>query len=103
MLISKINVLDHGYVGLLSANLSQKNFKDVSDIYFKTRINKELFKVANATLIIKLPLFVQVFLGQFDFKIIPLPSDKELENYVPDVSEIDTGVAEDDRRIARDH
>ena len=100
MLLSKINVLDHGYVGLLDTTLGQTNLKNVSDNYFKTLINRELFKVASATFIVKLPLFVQVFLSQFDFKIIPLPSDNELESYVPDVSEIDTGVAEDDRRIA---
>ncbi|NVM33956.1 MAG: hypothetical protein HWN81_00070 [Candidatus Lokiarchaeota archaeon] len=100
MLLSKINVLDHGYVGLLSANLNGRAIKNVSDIYFKTRLNKELLKIANATFIIKCPLFVQIFLSQFDLKITPLPSTKQLESYIPDVSEIDTGVAEDDRRIA---
>ena len=100
MLINKINVLDHGYVGLLSVNLSQKNFKSVSDNYFKARINRELFKVANATFILKVPLFVQVFLSQYDLKIINLPPKNDNEIYIPDVSEINTGNANDDKNIS---
>jgi hypothetical protein len=101
VLLSKINVLDHGYVGLLSTGCTGKTIKAIEDLYFKAAINREFWKMANATFIMKVPLFVQVFLSQFDLKLTPLHHQEEPVAYVPDESEINSGTNDDDREIVK--
>ena len=98
-MLSTINVLDKGFVSLLSASNNGKTLKTIEDEYFGTKINKDLLNIANATFIIKMPLFVQTFLSQFNLDITVLPVKEEPEAYIPDESEIHTGKNDDDREV----
>jgi hypothetical protein len=100
MMLNKIPVLDKGYIGVASVSLSGKVIGDVQDTYFQTKMNKELWKIASATLVIKCPLFVQLALSRYDFKIVQLSMAQD-DAYTPDISEINTGIKEDDEEIWR--
>lgn len=98
MLLNKINVLDKGFVAMLSSSGNAKLLQELQDHYFKTKVNMRLLDISSATLVIKCPLFVQLNLTQFGFSIIPTPSD-EIEAYKPDISSVSAETLEDRQRI----
>jgi hypothetical protein len=98
--LNKINVLDKGYVALVSVSNDGKTLKGLYDEYFRTKINRELWHLASMTLLVKCPLFKQLHLSKSDLKIVQLPETGELETYCPDVSDISTGNSKDDSDMA---
>lgn len=98
--LNKINVLDHGYVALVSVSCDGQTLKGLYDDFFRTKINRELWHLASMTLLVKCPLFQQLHFSKLDLRIIQMPTSEELETYVPDVSEIKSGNTEDDRNMA---
>ena len=98
MILSIENVLDKGQVALISSSNDSKMLQDIQHTYFKTSFKKELLEIANATLMIKCPLFVQLNLSKFNFNIINIPLDK-IDAYVPNVNEVGGKTLEDKRRI----
>lgn len=99
--LNKINVLDKGYVALVSASIDGKTLKGIYDGYFRTKINKELWHLASMTLLVKCPLFKQLHLARHNFRIVQLPTKDEIEVYTPDVSEVQTGDSQDDADMAK--
>ncbi len=99
--LNKINVLDKGYVALVSVSNDGKTLKGLYDDYFRTKINRELWHLASMTLLVKCPLFKQLQFSKHNLRIIQMPASEELETYIPDVSEINTGNPEDDRGVAK--
>lgn len=95
MLLNKLNVSDKGFVALLETSGNSILLKDIQDEYFLTRFNIKLLELSTATLIIKCPLFVQLNLSQSGLYVVSTPV-KEVEAYVPDISEI-SGNSIDDR------
>lgn len=55
--------------------------------------------MANATFIIKMPLFVQINISQHDLRIIPTNRLTKIEAYTPDVAEIKCPQVQDSQRI----
>lgn len=100
MLLNKQRVLDRGEIALISHSNDGKMLQDIQNTYFKTSFKKELIKIANATFIIKCPLFVQLNLSKFDFSIISTQSD-DIEAYIPNIAEIKAKNLEDKKRIYR--
>ena len=100
MLLNKINVLDKGFVALLTSNMPGSQLQDVQNEYFKSKINMKLIDLCSATVVIKCPLFVQLNLSQFGFNIISTPSD-DVEAYIPDVGEIEGDSLADRQRMAQ--
>lgn len=98
MLLNKLNVSDKGFVALLEVSGSGKILQQLQDCYFTSRVNSKLLDIANATLVIKCPLFVQLNMSQFGFSIITTPP-KEIEAYIPDLSEISGDSLEDRQEI----
>lgn len=98
--LNKIDVLDIGYVALVSVSNNGKTLKGLYDDYFRTKINRELWALASMTLLVKCPLFKQLHLSKHNLRIIQMPGKEELETYIPDMSEIGTGSAKDDKSMS---
>ena len=89
MLLNKLPVLDKGHVAFIDSSLSGKVMKSIEDHHFKGKINKELLESASLTMEIRCPLFFLTFLLQHGVKTVNT-IEKEIECYIPDVSEIKT-------------
>ena len=92
-------VLDKGWVAVLEFSGGGRMLQDLQDKYFKTKTNIKLLKLASATLIMKLPLFVQLNLQKYGLDVITTPSN-DIEAYTPDVSMIDGDKLEDRENMA---
>lgn len=99
MELNKINTLDKGFVALIDKSCDHKIISDIQNELFGAHINKELIKIASATMLIKCPLFVQINLSRFGMKIINTAQSGDVEAYVPDISEIKGDTLEDRNRI----
>lgn len=97
-MLNKIPVLDKGYVGAVDSALSGQVLKELQDEHYGGKINRELLDQATLTLQIKCPVFVRQFLQQRGVLLTNIP-EKEIECYVPDVSEISTGDLNTDKEI----
>jgi hypothetical protein len=85
MLLNKLPVLDKGYVALVSSSNNGetlKNIKGLVDLPLH-----ELVEISSLTLAIKAPLFVQLYLSKFQFKIWNILQEKP-EAFTPDVTDI---------------
>lgn len=105
MLINKIPCLDAGYVALFSCSNSSAELKKISDMmWVSPELNAKLVKLGSMTLLIKCPLFVQIFLSQFNFSIVPInnPNKEEIEAYLPNPGEIGGSDFSINRLIADD-
>ena len=98
--LNKINVLDKGYVALVSVSNDGRVLKSLYDDFFRTKINRELWHLASMTLLVKCPLFQQLQFSKLNLRIVQIPGSDELETYTPDVSDINTGSTEDDSQMA---
>ena len=98
MLLNKLNVSGNGFVALLESSGNGRLLQSIQDEYFKTKVNMRLLELSNATLVIKCPLFVQLNLSQHGLKTISTPT-KEVEAYIPDLSEIKADSVEDRNAI----
>lgn len=89
MLLSKIPVLDKGYVALVdSCNTTQK-MRDLGQEYFGGEHSFSLLEeIGTLTLVIKCPLFVQLNISKFNLKVINTVSYSDLEAYIPNATEI---------------
>jgi hypothetical protein len=103
MLLNKINVLDKGFVALISSSNDGQRLKELQDEFFKAHFQSTFLSIANATILFKCPLFVQLSLSKFGFKIIGIPvTEDKQEAYIPDITEIGSGTREDNIAIADD-
>lgn len=100
MLLNKIPVLDKGWIAVLEFSGGGRILQDLQDEYFKTKTNIKLLNLASATLVMKLPLFVQLNLQQYGLDVITTPSDN-IEAYIPDISMIDGNKLEDRQHMAK--
>lgn len=94
MLLNKLNVSEKGFVAFLESSGNGRLLQDIQDEYFKTKVNIRLLELSTATLVFKCPLFVQLNLSQCGLSIINTPT-KEVEAYIPDLSEIKANTVED--------
>ncbi len=102
-LLDKVRVLDKGFVSVLSVSNTRKTLKDIESNYYKNSTYKALSKIATATLIVKCPLFVQLYISsrpEFNFIIFATPQS-EAEAYIPDISEI--GASPEDSKLIKEN
>lgn len=99
MLLSKIPALDKGYVALIASSGTSERLNEVSMEFFKRSDSHFLRELATMTLVIKCPLFVQLNLSKYGFKIISAPVT-EGETYNPHVGEIGCQDLETNRNIS---
>jgi hypothetical protein len=99
MLLNKLIVSEKGFVALLEVTGNGKTLQSIQDEYFKTKYSLRLLELSTASLIIKCPLFVQLNISQCGLSVISTPT-KEVEAYVPDLSEIAGNSLEDRQEMA---
>ena len=100
MLLSKIPVLDNGYVALLNISFSNRDISSLSEEY-ATIDSISLRDHGHMVLIVKCPLFVQLYLSKFNLLINSVNS-QTLEAYKPISADIKSGERLDDEAIADD-
>jgi len=106
MLLNKILVLDKGYVALISSSNTTQTMLDIKKEFFNDEaLDKDdtlvVSDIANMTLAVKCPLFVQLNLSKFGFRILNSKINKA-EAYVPNETEIHSSELETNRVIADD-
>jgi hypothetical protein len=89
MLLNKIPVLDKGFVALIdSCNTTQK-LRDIDQEFFFGKYPTVLEDLGSLTVVMKCPLFVQLDLSKFAFKIINTENaDVESEAYIPSAAQL---------------
>ena len=103
MLLNKLNVLDKGYIALVSSSNDGLRCREIVEEFFAAQFHSALVNIATATIYFKCPLFVQLNLSKFNFTIIGIPpkEDKQ-EAYVPDETDVRTSDREINTTIADD-
>ena len=102
MLLNEIPCLDKGHVALMSSSNGGAKLKDLADALFVTLPHASFGDIANATLIIKCPLFLQLKLSQYGFTIIQAPHKGAVEAFIPDMTDVQAASAEDGTAISDD-
>jgi hypothetical protein len=99
VLLNKLPCLDKGYVALIDRSCSSDKLNDVSREFFKRDDSHFLREFSTMTLAIKCPLFVQLNLSTFGFKIVSAPVE-DVEAYMPNLTEIGAPDLETSRNMA---
>jgi len=90
VLLNKIPVLDKGYVALIdSCNTTQK-LRDIGEEFFGGTYPTSLEELGSLTVVIKCPLFVQLNMSKYNFKVINtiLFEGATIEAFCPNPGEI---------------
>lgn len=103
MLLNNINILDRGRVALISSSNMGTRLKELANEFFRSSLHDSFPDIAHATLYLKCPLFVQLYLSKFNISIVPIPQlDKEPEAYLPDFTDVAAPDRQDSEVIADD-
>jgi hypothetical protein len=86
MLLSKIPVLDKGFVALIDSCNNSEKLRALNQEFFGGKASLE--ELGSMTVVIKCPLFVQLTLSKFNFKVINATVNSEPESYLPNAGEI---------------
>jgi hypothetical protein len=90
MLLNRIPVLDKGYVALVDSCNTTAKLREIDKEYFNSKFPPVLLDLAYMTIVIKCPLFVQLNLSKFNFKVVTTYGKQEdqIEAYLPNPGEI---------------
>ena len=88
MLLNKIPVLDKGYAALIDSCNTTAKLRDMGQELFGGEYPVVLEELGSMTVVIKCPLFVQLNLSKFNFRIINADSGNSIEAYMPNPGEI---------------
>lgn len=88
MLLNKIPVLDKGYVALLDSSMTTSKLKSIGAEFFGGEYPVALEEYGTLTLVMKCPLFVQLTLTKYQFRVINSSSSLDLEAYLPNSTEV---------------
>lgn len=88
MLMNKIPCLDKGYVAYIDSSNNNKQLVDIALEFFRSTDTTNLRHMANLTLVIKCPLFVQLNISKFDLRVVAAPLYQDPEAYMPNAGEI---------------
>lgn len=92
MLLNKLPALDKGYVALLSSNVEKIKETGLSF--------EQVKRQSTVSLIIKCPLFFQMFLSHYDFKVETIKTHQEC--FIPNETQIGATDLETSRLISDD-
>lgn len=92
MLLSKIPVLDKGYVALLDSSNTTSKLREIGEEFFGGEYPTSLEELGTMTIVMKCPLFVQLYLSKFNLKVINADRGSKPEAYIPSAAAI--GAAE---------
>lgn len=90
MLLNKIPVLDKGYVALISSCNTTQVLRDIDQEFFFGKYPTVLEELGSMTVVMKCPLFVQLNLSKFNFRIInaEAESNPTIEAFLPNAGQI---------------
>jgi hypothetical protein len=91
VLLNKIPVLDKGYVALLDSCNTTSKLREIGTEFFGGEYPTSLESLGSMTLAIKCPLFFQLTLSKFNFKIIGAqdgPTQRDVETFRPNAGEV---------------
>lgn len=92
MLLNKLPALDKGYIALLSSNVEKMKETGLSF--------EQVKRQSTVTIIAKCPLFFQMFLSHYDFKIENIKTHQEC--FIPNETQIGASDLETSRLISDD-
>lgn len=92
--MNKKPCLNAGWIEVVSVQNDGKALQKLQNEHFNAQIVKDLYTLGSMTVAIRCPLFVQLNLSKFGFKIIT-SYEKTLEAYIPNETEIGAATLED--------
>jgi hypothetical protein len=103
MLLNKVPVLDKGFVALIDSCNTTSKLREVGEELFGGDYPVSLEELGNMTVVIHCPLFVQLALSKFNFKVIDANKQtSKPELYLPNAAEIQGDDAVTSNAIADD-
>lgn len=102
MLLNRIPVLDKGYVALLDSCMATSKLREIGAEVYGGEYPVIIEELGSMTILIKCPLFVQLALSKFNFRIIDANNSTTLEAYTPNAGEIGAPERLDAEAIADD-
>lgn len=109
MLLSKIPVLDKGYVALIDSCNTTKKLRELGQEFYGGggEYPTSLEDLGNLTVAMKCPLFVQLNLSKFNFKVINADTNSistraTTECYLPNAGEVAASESSTSQAIADD-
>lgn len=102
MLLNKISCLDKGYVALIDSCNTTSKLREIGKEFYGGEYPTSLESLGHLTIAIKCPLFVQLALSKYDFKVIDANNSSTLEAYIPNAGEIGTKERLDNEAIVDD-
>lgn len=88
MLLSRIPVLDKGYVALLDSSNTTSKLRAIGEEFFGGEYPTSLESLGTLTVAIKCPLFFQLYLSRFSLKVIDANHTGQPESFRPNAGEI---------------
>lgn len=101
MLLNKIPVLDKGYVALIDSCNTTSKLREIGAEFYGGEYPTSLEELGHMTVAIKCPLFVQLTLSKFNFKIVDA-NNGTIEAYIPNATEIRASDAPTSEAISDD-
>lgn len=102
MLLNKIPVLDKGYVALIDSCNTTSKLREIGAEFYGGEYPTSLEELGSMTVAIKCPLFVQLALSKFNFRIIDANTGNQVEAYIPHAGEIRASDAPTSEAISDD-
>ena len=102
MLLNKIPVLDKGFVALIDSCNTTSKLREIGAEVYGGEYPIALEELGHMTLLIKCPLFFQIFLSKFNLKVIDANNSGTVEAYKPNPGEIRAPERLDSEAIADD-
>lgn len=87
MLLSKIPVLDKGYVAVIDSCNTTSKLREIGAEFFGGEYPTSLEELGSMTVAIKCPLFFQLYLSKFNLKVINADSG-HIEYFRPNAGEV---------------
>ena len=88
MLLNKIPVLDKGFVALIDSCNTTETLRAMGKEFFDGEYPTSLEALGSMTVVMKCPLFVQLNLSKFNFKVINAEQKTPLDAYEPNAGEL---------------
>lgn len=102
MLLNKIPVSDSGYVALLDSSNTTSKLREIGKEFYGGEYPTSLEELGTMTVVMKCPLFVQLYLSKFNLKVINADSGSTQEAYIPSAAAIAANEAGTSQDIADD-
>ena len=102
MLLSKIPVLDKGYVALIDSCNTTSKLREIGTEFFGGEYPTSLEDLGSMTVVIKCPLFFLMHLSKFNLRVIDANTSGKLDAYLPNAGEVGAPERLDSEAIADD-